>query len=230
MKLVLFDIDGTLLSSSGAGRRAMERALGEVFGSAGSAAYRYDGKTDRQIVRDLMRLEGHSDAHIDARIPTLMERYLAQLADELSGPEHGTRLYPGVVELIDALEARADRIVGLLTGNLEHGAAAKLRAAGLDPARFRVCAYGSDHEVRGELPAVAQRRARERLGVELPGEAIIVIGDTPADIACGRALGARAIAVATGRYGVEELAEHEPYRVFPDLTDTAAVMRAIDDA
>ena len=91
-------------------------------------------------------------------------------------------------------------------------------------------AFGSDHEIRGELPAIAQRRARERLGAEIHGGAIFVIGDTPDDIACGRAIGARAIAVATGRFSVDELRAHDPYAVFPDLTDTHAVLRAIDDA
>ena len=84
--------------------------------------------------------------------------------------------------------------------------------------------------VRGELPAIAQRRAREELGLHVEGDAIVIIGDTPADIECGRAIGARAIAVATGRYSVEDLAAHSPFAVFPDLADTAAVMRAIDAA
>jgi phosphoglycolate phosphatase-like HAD superfamily hydrolase len=93
-----------------------------------------------------------------------------------------------------------------------------------------VNAFGSDHEHRPSLPAVAQRRARDLLGVEVAGEAIVVIGDTPADVECGRGIGARAIAVATGRYSVEELRAHDPYAAFADLTDTGAVLRAIDDA
>ena len=230
MKLVLFDIDGTLLWSDGAGRRAMEAALAAVFGATGHPEYRYDGKTDREIVRDLMRLQGHDDAYIDERMGTLFDQYLGGLTRELQSTEHRLRRLDGVAELLDALERRPDRILGLLTGNLAAGAAAKLRAVGIDPARFAVCAYGSDHEVRGELPAIAQRRAKERLGVDVPGSAVVVIGDTPADIACGRAIGAKAIAVATGRYGVEELAAHAPAAVFPDLCDTEAVLRAIDDA
>jgi phosphoglycolate phosphatase len=230
VKLVLFDIDGTILWSDGAGRRAMEGALTEVFGASGSPDYHYDGKTDRQIVRDLMRLEGHDDEHIDHHMDVLLDRYLGGLHRELAVDERRLHRFPGVIELLDALEQREDRILGLLTGNLERGATAKLRAVGIDPARFRISAYGSDHETRAELPAIAQRRAREVHGVDLPGESIIVIGDTPADIACGRSIGARAIAVATGRYSVGELAAHEPYAVFADLTDTAAVVRAIDDA
>jgi phosphoglycolate phosphatase len=230
VKLVLFDIDGTILWSDGAGRRAMQRALTTAFGSSGSPDYRYDGKTDLQIVRDLMRMEGHDDAIIDARMKTLLDQYVAGLHEELGADASRVHRFDGVLELLAALETRADRRIGLLTGNIEVGAHAKLRAAGIDPLRFSVCAFGSDHEVRGELPAIAQRRAKERLGLDVGGDAIVIIGDTPADIDCTRAIGARAIAVATGRYSVEELAAHGPVAVFPDLSNTDAVMRAIDDA
>ena len=230
MKLVLFDIDGTILWSDGAGRRAMMRALTTAFGTSGSPNYRYDGKTDRQIVRDLMRMEGHADDVIDARMTALLDEYVTWLHEELrSGRTHIER-FAGVLELLDALEARPDRRIGLLTGNIEVGASAKLRAVGIDPGRFSVSAYGSDHEARGELPAIAQRRAREALGLHVEGDAIVIIGDTPADIECGRAIGARAIAVATGRYSVDELLSHGPAAVFPDLANTGAVMRAIDEA
>ena len=230
MKLVLFDIDGTILWSDGAGRRAMTSALTEVFGTAGPTDYRYDGKTDPQIVRDLMRFAGHSDEYIDARLSRLLERYLSGLMAELAAGECRLRLFSGVRELLDALESHDEIVLGLLTGNTREGAALKLRAAGIDPERFRIGAFGSDHAHRPELPAIAVRRARETLGFEIAGDAVLVIGDTPADIDCGRSIGARAIAVATGRYSVEELASHAPLAVFPDLTDTAAVMRVILDA
>ena len=113
---------------------------------------------------------------------------------------------------------------GLLTGNIHQGARAKLAAAGIDLARFRVTAFGSDHEDRPELPAVAQRRASELLGVEIQGNRVIIVGDTPADIQCGEAIGARAIGVATGRYSVEQLSEYNPYAVFETLADTPAVL------
>lgn len=230
MKLVLFDIDGTILWSDGAGRRAMTRALTTAFGSSGSPDYRYDGKTDMQIVRDLMRMDGHDDAIIDDRMKALLDEYVDRLRTELVAGTTQIHRFDGVLELLDALEARPDRTVGLLTGNIEVGAHEKLRAVGIDPLRFSVCAFGSDHEVRGELPAIAQRRAREALGLSVAGDAIVIIGDTPADIDCTRAIGARAIAVATGRYSMEELAEHGPVAVFPNLADTDAVMRAIDAA
>ena len=208
----------------------MQRALTTAFGSSGSPHYRYDGKTDMQIVRDLMRLEGHEDAVIDARMNVLLDDYVSGLHEELETRSTQVHRFDGVLELLDALEARPDRTLGLLTGNIEVGARAKLRAAGIDPSRFTVCAFGSDHEVRGELPAIAQRRAKEQLGLQVGGDALVIIGDTPADIDCTRAIGARAIAVATGRYSMEELARHDPVAVFPDLCDTAAVMRAIDAA
>lgn len=230
MKLVLFDIDGTILWSDGAGRRAMQCALTTAFGSSGSPDYRYDGKTDMQIVRDLMRMDGHHDEVIDSRMTSLLDEYLQRLRVELGAGTTHVHRFDGVLELLDALEARADRTVGLLTGNIEVGAHEKLRAVGIDPLRFTVCAFGSDHEVRDELPAIAQRRAREALGLDVTGDAIVIIGDTPADIDCTRAIGARAIAVATGRYSMAELAAHGPVAVFPNLTDTDAVMRAIDAA
>jgi phosphoglycolate phosphatase-like HAD superfamily hydrolase len=229
MKLVLFDIDGTILWSDGAGRRAMTEALTNVFGGAGPKDYHYDGKTDPQIVRDLMRASGHTDETIDERLDPLMEHYLGGLERELAG---GTRahVFDGVRELLDALEARSDIVLGLLTGNLRDGAAIKLRAAGIDLDRFKVCAFGSDHHVRGALPGLAQRRAKEDFGFDIPGDRIYVIGDTPADITCGREIGARAIAVATGRYPPEELARHHPYALFQSLANTQAVMRVIVDA
>lgn len=230
MKLILFDIDGTLLSSHGAGRRAMESALETHFGTPGAATYRYDGKTDRQIVRDQMRAAGLADEEIDATLPLVERTYLERLEFELSVPTSRVTSYAGVFELLDALRPLPDRTLGLLTGNLERGAAAKLRAAGIDPGQFRVTAYGSDHEVRGELPSIAQARAREWLGLHLSGDRLIIIGDTPSDIACGRGVGARAIAVATGQYSVAELSAHAPAFVFEDLSDTAAVLAAIADA
>jgi phosphoglycolate phosphatase-like HAD superfamily hydrolase len=227
MKLVLFDIDGTLLLTDGAGRRAIQRALREVFGTTGPVDYHFDGKTDPQIVRELMRLAGRGDSYIDARMATLLTRYVACLAEELKVPGHKMSALPGVPQLLDALESKPDVILGLLTGNVERGAKAKLQAVGIDPKRFRVGAYGSDHEHRHELPAIVRQRTKRELGHDVPGSAMVVIGDTPADLTCGKALGAAAIGVATGRYTVEQLAEHAPLAVFANLSDTAAVVAAI---
>jgi phosphoglycolate phosphatase-like HAD superfamily hydrolase len=180
-----------------------------------------------QIVRDLMRSAGFDDAEIDQRMPGVMRRYVDGLRKYLNGSGRTVELYPGVASLIDAVERSDDAVLGLLTGNIEPGAKLKLASVGLDINRFRINAFGSDHEVRGELPAIAHRRICDAFGVTLAGRDVVVIGDTPADIDCGRALGARAIAVATGRYSVEQLLEHDPFAVFQDLTDTEAVMAVV---
>jgi len=230
MKLVLFDIDGTLLSSEGMGRASMQRALDEVFGSPGNPAYRYDGKTDRQIVREVMRMEGHSDEHIDSQMEKLMELYLEGLREGAKSGKFNVQPLAGVPEILDALEARDDVVLGLLTGNIAPGARIKLTAAGIDPDRFRVNAFGSDHEHRPELPGIAQRRASEVLGLSIAGERVVVIGDTPADIACGRSLGARSIGVASGHYTVDQLMAHNPHAALPSLADTQQALEAIMDA
>lgn len=227
MKLVLFDIDGTVLLSDGAGKRAVQRALVEVFGSSGPDSHRFDGKTDPQIVRELLRHDGHSDEHIDGNLPRALGRYVEMLAEELDRPQHKARTLPGVVDLVDTLSDREDAIVGLLTGNVIEGARAKLIAVGIDPDRFKVGAYGSDHEMRAELPSVARRRFLEAFGHDVIGADIVIIGDTPADVKCGQSLGARAIGVATGRYTAGDLLECGAFAAFDDLSDTTAVLAAI---
>ena len=225
--IVLFDIDGTLLWSDGAGRRAIQAALTEVFGGTGPSDHRFDGKTDKQIVRELMTSAGHDRDAIDARMDRAIALYVRELHGALRDPAHPPQRLAGVLELLDALEQRDDVVLGLLTGNVAAGADAKLRAVGIDPARFKVAAFGSDHEDRPELPPIARQRACELLGREIAGERFVVIGDTPADMTCGRGIGARAIGVATGRYGVGELLSHGANAAFPDLSDTTALVAAI---
>jgi phosphoglycolate phosphatase-like HAD superfamily hydrolase len=231
MKLVLFDIDGTLLWTDGAGRRAIHRALLDEVGTAGPIErYRFDGKTDPQIVRELLALAGHPDASDEARIQAVCRRYVTLLGDELAKTTQSTKLMVGIVELLDALagEERDGRaLVGLLTGNLAPGAALKLWSAGLDPARFRVGAFGSDSHRRSDLPLVAATRAAVLTGRTFAGPDVVIVGDTPEDVACGRPVGARALAVATGFYDTAALrAAGAPY-VFETLADTAAVLDAI---
>lgn len=224
MVLVLFDIDGTLLTAAGAGKRAIHQALRDVFGGVGPADYWFDGKTDPQIVRDLMRHEGHTDAVIDDRLGDVLARYADRLGTELLDPSHTPVVHPGVPELLDALESRHDVVLGLLTGNIQSGATQKLRAVGLDPTRFVIGAFGSDHEHRLELPLIAATRARDHLGCDVE---LVIIGDTPADVACGVGAKRRAIAVATGRFTLAELSACGPAAAFADLSDTEAVMAAI---
>lgn len=228
MRVVLFDIDGTLLWSDGAGRRAMESALVEVFGTPGPASYRYDGKTDPQIARELMLAEGFDEAHVQRELPRVLATYVERLREEVKPLEHRPHLFPGVLELLDALDSRDDVLVGLLTGNIVDGARVKLSAAGLDPARFAIGAFGSDHHHRPELPEIARRRAAAYLRAEVAGSQLVIVGDTPADVHCGQGVGARALAVATGRYTREELAACGPAALFDDLADTTAVLAALD--
>jgi phosphoglycolate phosphatase-like HAD superfamily hydrolase len=227
MKLVLFDIDGTLLRTDGAGRRAVNAALEEAFGVAVPGDHEFDGKTDPQIVRELMRLAGVDDATIDARLSSALERYVELLDVELSGDDHKGKTFPGIAPLLDALEARDDVMLGLLTGNVRRGAKAKLAAVGIAHERFKVGAFGSDHASRPELPAIARRRAEALLGHRVAGEDVVVIGDTPADMGCGAGIGARSIGVATGRYSVQDLEACSQGLVFANLAETSVVMRAI---
>lgn len=227
MKLVLFDIDGTLLWTDGAGRRAVHRALHEVYGFLPPDGHEFDGKTDPQIVRELMSLAGCAADRVEAHLPRALARYVDELRGELGAADQHGNVYPGIHVLLDRLEMRDDVMLGLLTGNVREGAAAKLAAVGLEASRFCVGAFGSDHADRPELPAIARARAEAVLGHALDGRDVVVIGDTPADMRCGRGIGARAIGVATGRYTTEQLTAAGPGVVFADLSATDAVVEAI---
>jgi phosphoglycolate phosphatase-like HAD superfamily hydrolase len=226
-RLVLFDIDGTILLTAGAGRRAITAALAELVGNrVVFEQIRFDGKTDPQIVSELLAAAGDPGPHDHDHVRALCERYVALLERELATAT-GTRLMPGFPAILDRLEAEAGVVLGLLTGNLERGAALKLRAAGIDPGRFKVGAYGSDAAHRPDLPPIAARRAEPFFGRTPAGGEVVIIGDTPADVACGAGIGARAVAVATGSYTVAELAACGAHAVFADLGDTDRALEAI---
>lgn len=228
MKLVLFDIDGTILLTAGAGRRAIVAAIGEEVGETlAFDRVRFDGKTDPQIVTELLEAAGQPGPHPSDRVQTLCRRYVSLLAQELGQPSARTTVMPGVHALLDRLEADAGVILGLLTGNLAEGAALKLSSAGLDPRRFRVGAYGSDAADRPDLPPIAARRAQPFFGRIPSGAEVVIIGDTPADVGCGQCIGARAVGVATGAYTVADLEACGAHAVFQDLTQTQRVMDAI---
>jgi phosphoglycolate phosphatase len=227
-KLVLFDIDGTILLTAGAGRRAIVAALREeIEGTDAFDRVRFDGKTDPQIVAELLEAAGDREPLEQTRLEAVCRRYVRHLARELEAPTTRTTLMPGVGPLLDRLEADTGVVLGLLTGNIAEGAALKLRSGGLDPARFRVGAYGSDAAHRPDLPAIAARRATSIFGREPSGSEVVIIGDTPADIHCGSGIAARAIAVATGSYSVTDLAACGPHAVFENLSATERVLEAI---
>jgi phosphoglycolate phosphatase-like HAD superfamily hydrolase len=227
-KLVLFDIDGTILLTAGAGRRAIVAAIGEFVGSTKALhQVRFDGKTDPQIVTELLTAAGHPGPHQPDRVEALCSRYVDLLQHELQQPTSKTTVMPGVLPLLERLEQEDGVILGLLTGNVARGAALKLRSAGLAPERFRVGAYGSDSAHRSELPPIAARRAEPYFGRVPSGADVVIIGDTPADIACGSCIDARAVGVATGAYSVSDLISCGPHAAFEDLSDTDRVLEAI---
>jgi len=225
-RLVLFDIDGTILDSGGTAAVAFRAALLEVFGtSPRRSGYSFGGKTDPQIATDLLSHGGIATETISAGLPQLWENYLNRLRMECV-PER-VSVYPGVENLLARLRQDSEAVLGLLTGNLQEGARIKLTAAGLEYDQFVTGAFGSDDADRRNLPAIATERAERMVGRRFSGKEIVVIGDTPHDISCGAHLGVRTIAVATGSFGEEELRECTPDYLFTSLEETDEVCDAI---
>ena len=224
-KLLLFDIDGTLLLSGGAGLRSVNRVFLERFGIPDAmAGYLPDGKTDPAIFRELMRsLVGRDPTAAES--DAMAEAYLEALPDEVR-ESPGYEIMPGVIPLLEALEKDTDNFLGLATGNLETGARIKLERAGL-VRFFRFGGYGSDHEDRARILAQAIERGKHIAERDFGDRHIIVIGDTPRDIAAARRVGARCIAVATGSSDAEELARYLPDGVLQDLTDVEAFLELL---
>jgi phosphoglycolate phosphatase-like HAD superfamily hydrolase len=226
MRLLLFDVDGTLLMTRGAGRRALKAALAHVYGTAG-AIEQYDlrGKTDQRIVFDLMGASGLPLEAVRKRLDDVFEIYARGLAEEI-GDGRDVVTLPGVADLIRRLDAHDGVLLGLLTGNIEEGARIKLTPTGLWP-YFPVGAFGSDHADRRLLPSLAARRAHALKGYAFRPEEVVVIGDTPLDIECARAFGATAVAVATGNYPRAQLLADQPDLFFEDLGDVDRVTEAL---
>jgi phosphoglycolate phosphatase len=226
VKLVLFDIDGTLITSRGAGRRAMRAALERVFGAAGGIdQYNLAGRTDTRIVHDVMGALGWEPARVNERLDDFFEAYASGLVGEIGDGRHVVTL-PGVTAVVERLAASPDVVLGLVTGNIEQGARIKLLPTGLWP-HFRVGAYGSDHMDRRHLPSLATRRAHALMGYAFAPPEVVVIGDTPHDIDCARAFGAVAIAVTTGQYSRADLLADQPDFLFDDLGDVDKVLAAV---
>ena len=222
--LVLFDIDGTLLSTNGRGVAAMMSAYQAIWGRDPTGVeYAMSGKTELGISLELLGLLGFSRAEVEAELPRFWELYPRELRRHIA-PET-TTVHPGVRELVHAVGNREDLVAGILTGNCEAAARIKLETAALDG--FALGVFGQHHEERASLPPLAVEQAREMLGREYSGKSIVIIGDTPNDILCGRSVGAKSIAVATGRADLETLASHNPDHLFPDLGQVDAVLEAI---
>lgn len=222
-RLFLFDIDGTLITSGGAGEKALIDAMATRFGVVEDfSGITLAGATDARIASALLTKHGLGDSA--ENVAALLDSYLHHLHEVL--PSHAGRVLPGIVTLLDALKARPNAVVGLLTGNLVRGAEIKLRHYGVWD-YFEFGAFADDHADRNELGKFARARALERHGEEFDPDRIYVIGDTPRDIECGRAIGARTVAIATGNYTRADLASHSPDFLFDDLSDTERVLGAL---
>jgi phosphoglycolate phosphatase-like HAD superfamily hydrolase len=220
-KLVLFDIDGTLVLTGGAGVRAMTRACDELVGSSNALhGVAVAGRTDWIILADALERMGR-DLDQDL-FGALRDRYVEYLREEIKGPGHGVKaVMPGIEMLLEDLQARDGVYLGLLTGNFEAGARIKLEY--FDLWRYFQCgAFGDDAADRNALVPFAVSRARECGVPELAPHDILVVGDTPHDVACARAVGATPVAVATGMFTPEQLRDSGADIVFRDLSDTAA--------
>lgn len=217
-RLLLFDIDGTLVSG-GPAKVAFREALVSTYETTGPIeVHEFSGKTDPQIARELLRLAGLDDARIDAGLPTLFQRYVDGLEARL--PEVPMQILPGVPELVAALEEAADVALGLVTGNVVAGARAKLRGPGLED-RFAVGAFGSDAEQRNDLPGIALDRARAHWDVDFAPDEVFIIGDTPRDVECGQAHGLRTLGVATGNFDADTLRDAGADAVVTDFANTS---------
>ncbi len=222
-RLLLFDIDGTLINSAGAGVQALRDVLRDQFGVTDNLdGIEIAGRTDSGIVHQILRKQQIEPN--DENTARFLDRYLELLADEL--PRCPGRVLPGVKELLDRLQARPQIVLALLTGNVARGAQLKLEHYGLWHF-FEFGAFADDHHDRNQLGAFARQRARERHGMEFESAAIDVIGDTPHDIACGQAIGARTIAVATGSFSREQLAAYEPDVILEDFSAVEARIREL---
>ncbi len=240
MKLLLFDIDGTLIRSNRAGRLAMQAALEELYGTAGPLdTYSMGGKTDARIITDLLTVVGIPPAKIEAQLPLVYDCMAGKAAEIY--PNKEIMMCAGVPELLAALHLRQDVMLGLLTGNARPTASLKLMAADINFKQFRVGAYGSEALDRNVLPAIAMQRANVLVstssnralansvlaGERFTGDNTVIIGDTPADILCARAGKAAAVAVATGWHAAQTLAKYSPDFLFENLADTKSVLSAL---
>jgi len=222
-RLLLFDIDGTLIHSGGAGVRALKSAFKERFGVADDLhGIEIAGMTDSGIVVSI--LKRNDIPATNENIGAFLDSYVHFLSLEL--PRRKGKLLPGVLDLLEKLKSRPQLVLGLLTGNVSRGARLKLEQYGVWHF-FEFGAFADDHQDRNRLGSFARARAKEKHGREFSPSQIDVIGDTPRDIACGKAIGARTIAVATGTWSREELAKYQPDFLIDDLSDVEGLIHTL---
>lgn len=227
MRLALWDIDGTLVNTAGHGRQAFIEAFEAVFARPpADGPVPMAGRTDHAIALDLLERNGVDEA--EGHLPRMFEElHLALEARRERMAREGCP-QPGVRDALRAVSERGGIVQSLLTGNIESNARIKLAAFGLDPLlELDIGGYGSDTGTRSELVGVARRKAREKHGVDVPVEDTVLVGDTPFDVEAARAAGARAVAVATGPYRLDELEQARPDAALEDLRDTGALLDAL---
>lgn len=223
-KLLLWDIDGTLITTHRAGRRALTRTVKVAFNIDSDLEFLdMAGRTDPYIIGQIAKQFGITAT--EKVVHDFYEIYFKFLQEELSQVEGNT--LPGIVDILKTARKRTDISQGLLTGNLERGARIKLVHYDIWH-YFEFGAFGNDGPTRNDLGPMALKRAYHLHGVEFPRHNIFVIGDTPHDIACGKAIGAKTIAVATGGSDAKALADCQPTAVLTDLSDSKAFFRVID--
>ncbi len=213
MRLILFDIDGTLIDSGGAGIRSLDLALKELFSvENGFYGISMAGKTDTQIIKEGLMKHGMS---ADGNVESIVRVYLNHLREEINNDRKHVK--PGIYELLENLRQRRESGLGLLTGNLEQGARIKLEPFGLNK-YFSSGAFGSDDEDRNNLLPIAVNRFEELFRIKIEIDSCIIVGDTPRDVECAHIYGAMCIGVATGPYSVEDLISAGADYVFKDLS------------
>ena len=219
--VLLFDIDGTLVTTGGAGRRALQRAFDRLFGQPNACSFRLDGMTDRAIVRKGLTALGAPAG--EAEVDAVIDAYLSELVDEVArAPAEQYRVHDGMVEALDLAAESGHCAVGLGTGNVRLGAKIKLERVGIYE-RFAFGGFGCDHEDRTELIRAGALRGAERLGAPISECRVVVIGDTPKDVAAAKGIGAECVGVGTGAFRPSELSAAGAEAAFESLAEPGAI-------
>lgn len=226
-RLVLFDIDGTLLMGGSLWKESFLKAFGHFYPNAKFPETPFGGKTDLQIAREVLAAAGTAADLVETQMPQVVDHYVKLAVEQARTRAHEVNVLPGVRPLLDELGRRPEVLLGLLTGNVKQGALAKLACAELEH-HFKFGVFGDDNWDRYKLPALAVERVREEFGYEFSGKQIVIIGDTVHDVNCGKSLGVRTIAVGTGKnVRMEDLLAHNPDYYFKDLSSTFEIIQAI---